>query len=270
MSEAVPRTLDRSFHTCPVCFMVFSRKYNAERHINSIHKAVNNNNVSTFENELNEVEHQTEHNFCNNEVSQQIRPDIYDTNRTTISADENIEKVPPQAVHIQHIDNIGDSDDSDDDFDTSENDSDEENNAAAMEIDSLEHDNDWLFNQCSEHSVLTIKDHAAAIMGFSVRHNCSREAVRDLLTLIDLHLPQNNNVLKSYGALKNCIRTFSDDNIKLIEYCEMCYNVWPDDENSFQCLTDGCSGRRYRGSAREQERKHKKCFFFNLECGNRH
>eukprot|EP00112_Aurelia_sp_Birch-Aquarium-sp1_P000409 Seg1038.5 transcript_id=Seg1038.5/GoldUCD/mRNA.D3Y31 product="hypothetical protein" protein_id=Seg1038.5/GoldUCD/D3Y31 len=47
---------------------------------------------------------------------------------------------------------------------------------------------DWLFKKSPIHSALTIKSHAAAVMGFAIHHNCSEKEMNNLLALIKLRL----------------------------------------------------------------------------------
>ena len=34
-----------------------------------------------------------------------------------------------------------------------------------------------------------MKDHAAAVLVYSIRHSCSQQAVNDLLKLLEIHMP---------------------------------------------------------------------------------
>lgn len=92
-------------------------------------------------------------------------------------------------------------------------------------------------------SKISVKEHAAAVFGYSIRHNCSRQSISDLLQLIQLHVPENNRASKSYASLKRICNGWDTENIKVIEYCELCYVLWPIDEpNNFNCATNNCKG----------------------------
>ena len=107
----------------------------------------------------------------------------------------------------------------------------------------LEVDDDWLYNSCPDHCRIYIKDHGAAVLGFSIRLNCSRQAINDLLTLIGIHMPATNRMLKSLTLLKNSLGAWLEDDITAVEYCEDCHAVWPKDTpDLYNCSTTGCNG----------------------------
>lgn len=72
-------------------------------------------------------------------------------------------------------------------------------------------DDDLLYNSLPTPSKLSIKDHGAAVMGFTVRHNISHEAVKDLLTLINLHIPEDSKSFKSFSKLKHAVGIYAYD-----------------------------------------------------------
>lgn len=55
--------------------------------------------------------------------------------------------------------------------------------------DSLQLEDDWI--QVYENANISIKDHAAAALAYSIRHSCSQQAVNDLLKLLEIHMPVN-------------------------------------------------------------------------------
>ena len=53
-------------------------------------------------------------------------------------------------------------------------------------------------------------------------------------------------------------------NFKVCHYCNICHNVFRQDQEIFQCETPNCPGFRYRGgrSAQTKSNRHARKFFF--------
>ena len=69
-------------------------------------------------------------------------------------------------------------------------------------------DDDWLFNNSGSpqnRSSITIKEHGAIVLGYSVRHNCIGEAIKDLLKLTNIHAPESSHTFNSTDKLRNAI-----------------------------------------------------------------
>ena len=103
-------------------------------------------------------------------------------------------------------------------------------------------EDDWLFSRNQGHSKLSISDHAATVLGFCLRHNLSGECVNDLLKLIKLHLPEDNYCLASFGQVKEKVTGLEAEKFEFIEYCDICFSIWPEDENVTDCPKDMCRG----------------------------
>ena len=92
-------------------------------------------------------------------------------------------------------------------------------------------------------SRITLREHAAAVLGFSIPHSCSRQGVNDLLKLIQLHLPEKNRAAKSYASRRLNCNGWEKGSIKAIEYCELFFFIWPEDQPLiYQCQTNSCPG----------------------------
>lgn len=104
-------------------------------------------------------------------------------------------------------------------------------------------EDDWLYDRTNKHSALTIKDHALAVLGLCLRHNLSTECVNDILSLVDLHLPDNNRSCSTFSNVKSNVAGIKTaDEVQFIEYCEQCYALWPTDGTVFKCPTELCTG----------------------------
>lgn len=111
------------------------------------------------------------------------------------------------------------------------------------ESDCSDFEDSWIYDETINHSRLTIKDHAAAIMALCLRHNLSTECINDILKMIHLHLPDNNRCLSNYGKIKSHLSDDAEtETINYIEYCEKCFVIWPEDSSIFQCPTNLCTG----------------------------
>ncbi|KAJ8319715.1 hypothetical protein KUTeg_002736 [Tegillarca granosa] len=90
-------------------------------------------------------------------------------------------------------------------------------------------------------SRITRSEHLCAISAYVTRHNLSDAAFKDLLDIIQLHLPEKNigetninNVKESCG--------FNPEYIQYHLYCENCKMLYDDDNED--CKTPGCTGSK--------------------------
>lgn len=66
--------------------------------------------------------------------------------------------------------------------------------------------------------------------------------MNDILTTIQLHLPEDNLCFTSFAKLKENVSGIHNEQVKLIEYCEICHTLWPDDVDITECATVSCNG----------------------------
>ena len=76
-------------------------------------------------------------------------------------------------------------------------------------------------------SDISVEDHANAVFGYAVRHNCSQQEIKDLLSLINLTFPEKNNAAKSVDQLNKLVGHI--ENFSIYEYCEFCKRHWSKD-----------------------------------------
>ena len=69
--------------------------------------------------------------------------------------------------------------------------------------------------------------------------------MNDILTTIRLHLPEDNLCFASFSKLKENVSGIHNTPVKLIEYCEICHALWPDNEDVTECSTPSCYGYIY-------------------------
>ncbi len=72
---------------------------------------------------------------------------------------------------------------------------------------------------------MTKEEHSNQLVAYAVRHNISQDALKDLLSLVNLHLPNENNAIKNFGSLQ---KTFGGKihQTTLNEYCASCLEVF--------------------------------------------
>lgn len=241
--------------------MQFQRKFNADRHIMGVHRTVvpniddNPNLISSSIDDDNigydDATDSAGDKLCLSPPTKQFKSDNkYDAvdgiGKGSFSTDDygdveqnHILEAISQVSKGMH--NIVDISFSDSESSQSSIISDLEESSDNEDL--LDIDDDWLYNSLPTHSKLSIKDHGAAVMGFTVRHNISHEAVKDLLTLINLHIPEDSQSFKSFSKLKHAVGTFADADITIIEYCENCSRIWPsENQDEYFCPTEGCNG----------------------------
>lgn len=84
-------------------------------------------------------------------------------------------------------------------------------------------------------------DHIIATSGFAARHNLSDTAIKDLLTLLQLHMPQDNLGETNINDLKNKCG-FNKSYLKFHLYCGACKKLFSEDTEN--CKTPGCTGMK--------------------------
>lgn len=88
-------------------------------------------------------------------------------------------------------------------------------------------------------SEITQSKHTLALSAFSTRHNLSDAAVKDLLRLVQLHLPKNNVAETNITELKEKCG-FNKNYITCKLYCDSCKKVYLNDTEN--CQTPRCEG----------------------------
>lgn len=105
------------------------------------------------------------------------------------------------------------------------------------------------------------------ILSYIAKHKLNGSASVDLLELLKLIAPKDNNLHSL--TLSEIKETLGDCLTNIYDYCSKCFSIFPKDENIYQCsTTDGkgkqCSGLRYRGNVRNQAKKEKNLYFVTI------
>ena len=80
-----------------------------------------------------------------------------------------------------------------------------------------------------------------ALFSFIARHRLSNEAGKDLLELLKVVKAGDDTSVeqltysRARGVCGSC-------NIRVVDICTRCNSLFPSDEDSFICNTDGCEG----------------------------
>ena len=88
----------------------------------------------------------------------------------------------------------------------------------------------------------TSKESASmAIISFSTRYLLSNEAASSFVELMK-HLSPENKILQdlSYNKIQEMCGSC---NLKVHDYCENCYGLFPDDKDVYSCQTANCTGK---------------------------
>ena len=88
----------------------------------------------------------------------------------------------------------------------------------------------------------TVQEHANAVLGYATRYNTSQEELKDMIKLINLHLPKENNAAKTVQQLNKMFGNDGEDFVvNIFEYCGKCNALWPSDQpDVFRCSTENC------------------------------
>ena len=105
------------------------------------------------------------------------------------------------------------------------------------------------------------------ILSYIAKHKLNGSASVDLLDLLKLIVPEDNNLhsltlSEIKETLGNCVTNIYD-------YCGKCFSVFPTDENIYQCSTTDsegkqCTGLRYRGNSQNQAKKQRNLYFVTV------
>ena len=85
-----------------------------------------------------------------------------------------------------------------------------------------ESDSDKLFSG----SRIKRADHAGLLMAFAICHNILQDAISDLISIIGLHLPVNNDAITSISSLQDFFTEIKNENSLQHEYCSPCFAEW--------------------------------------------
>lgn len=95
-------------------------------------------------------------------------------------------------------------------------------------------------------SPITVQEHVCAVGAFAARHNLSDIAFRDLLSLVQLHIPKNNiGETKVLRLKEKC--GFNKTYLNFHLYCEACNKLYTKESDT--CLTPGCTGSKLSGNS---------------------
>ena len=83
-------------------------------------------------------------------------------------------------------------------------------------------------------SNITKDEHLASVIAYAQRHCATYQAFSDLLKLIELHLPQDNECETSVSKAKAKYVNI-EDQIRYHDYCERCFQLFPADEQITVC-----------------------------------
>ena len=207
---------------CSICYMWW-KKFNADRHLHNVHSNViddakKKSSVDVEEENYHsppgkylkaDAEHldmallETDDSIvCSPASKQPLTFSSHELSAELIqqlsTSEKNTRKGEMSLGETNEYDHISDEEtDSDDAQVTS---------AEADEEDIPDLDDDWLFNNSGQNrSSITIKEHGAIVLIYSVRHNCTGEAIKDLLKLINVHVTENSHTFSSTDTLKNAI-----------------------------------------------------------------
>ena len=199
--------------------MCFKKKFNADRHLNNVHSNVIDDAKKSVDIEENyhspskyfkaDGEHsdmallETDDSIlCSPASKQPLTFNFHELSADIIqqlpTSEKNTRKNKTSLGETDKYDHISDEEiDSDDAKATS---------AEEDEEDIPDLDDDWLFNNSGQNcSNITTKEHGTIGLVYSVRHKNTGQAIKDLLKLINIHVPENSHTFNSTDTLRNVI-----------------------------------------------------------------
>lgn len=151
-----------------------------------------------------------------------------------------------------------DSSDSSDDLTGNILDDEDSNNEETDSTQNMEHGNSngassdplgktplYILPQTNENykSSITYHDHVLAVSAYCSRHNLSDTAFKDLLHLIQLHIPDNSLLETNINKMKDKCG-FAMNHLTFHTFCTVCENVFS--SGTDRCQTPGCVGRKVK------------------------
>lgn len=96
-------------------------------------------------------------------------------------------------------------------------------------------------------------DHKMIILSCFMKHKFSKEASKDVLSLMK-KLSPDSTVLKEI-KFQDLWDIAGKSNVKEVHYCEICNTIFPDDPQEVHCGKQACFGLRYVGGVDKQSQK---------------
>ena len=107
-------------------------------------------------------------------------------------------------------------------------------------------------DQSVQHPLSVQESQALSILSCFLRHNMSASACKDVLKTMKNLFPGSEAVhVLDYDRIWSTMAG-SELHLKESHYCPMCCEVYPDNEDVFNCGTEGCEGLRYKGPRSNQ------------------
>jgi len=258
---------------CGVCYRTLSTKQRVEYHVHSVHhKGPVERKYKRYRDDPNiPVPKRTKYNW---KFKARSNADNEDAVSDTI--DESFNSDGSTTFNQQGED----QDSSYEDVDNSDLDSDKSSDFEFSDSESLANSFDCqsLSSSCDEddshpdvsdtvHPSFTAKEMASmAVIAFATRYLLSDEAASSCVELIKKLCPENATFHElSYTKIQQISGNCS---LTVVDYCECCFALFPDDKDLYQCSTVGCPGLRYKGSVARQWKKQAKTFFVSVDVGN--
>ena len=92
---------------------------------------------------------------------------------------------------------------------------------------------------CTYTAPISYKEHILAVCAYVSRHNCSDTEFKDLLNMLNLHIPENNLMETDVGKVK-AMCGYDKTFVAYHFFCNVCKKVYQQDID--RCLTNGCTG----------------------------
>ena len=91
---------------------------------------------------------------------------------------------------------------------------------------------------------MTVKEHARTVLAYATKHNLSQQALKGLLKLLQLHLPDGNKAAEKLEDVKRIAGDRNEIDIMVIhEFCSGCLKEWPrDNPIGTKCRTKDSTG----------------------------
>ena len=89
-----------------------------------------------------------------------------------------------------------------------------------------------------------------ALAAFIVKHNLTGTTTRDLIDLIKALCPDDHQI--SQLSKQQLFNLADLSGVKMVHYCRTCNARFPEDPNTYNCITENCPGLRYKGGSEAQ------------------
>ncbi|WAR15824.1 hypothetical protein MAR_030418 [Mya arenaria] len=268
--SAFQRNSDGKF-VCLICDTTLSSKQRTLHHLNLVHDF---NSSKPIPKRTLMRKRKLIHEETNKEigpspaklVKDETSVDLFPKENSGNACDENLADLSVQVQGIFDTASKFSMSDIDSDsvcsISSSEVENDSLNDSASADTDSEISDHEHLSTE--DRNIQGNEQFSFGLAAYILRYNCSKASSESLISLVKA-FNSNSDVTKDLTYNKIFLEV-GHSKYKVIHYCQICLNRFPDDVDIFNCSTESCNGLRYIGDVTKQIDPKRKPNAFFIIC----